>query len=81
MYRKACLKLDHDRPIRSCEQIMTFEIENMNGRRSSLLTRETGFKCRVGEIVTICHQLATDATLHSVPWRKLRRWAAPTRYT
>ena len=42
----------------------------LSGRRSSLLTRETGFKHRVGQINISCHQLATDVALHCVPWRK-----------
>ena len=36
---------------------------------------------QIGQISTSCQRLATDATLHCVPWRKLRRWAPPTRYT
>ena len=50
-----------------------------SSRRSSLLTREIGFKPTVGQINTSCHRLATDAALHCLPWRKLRRWAPPTR--
>ena len=51
-----------------------------SGRRSSFLTRKTGFKPRVGQINTSCHRLASNATLHCVPWHKLRRWVPPTRY-
>ena len=46
-----------------------------------LLTRETGFKPLVGQNNTSRHRLATNATLHCVPWCKLRQWAVPTRYT
>ena len=42
---------------------------------------ETRFKPRVGQINTSCRRLATDATLHCVPWRKLWRWASLTRFT
>ena len=50
-------------------------------RRSRLLTRETGFKPRVGQVNTSCHRLVIDAALHCVPWLKLQRWAPQTRYT
>ena len=49
-----------------------------SSRPSSPLTQVTGFKPRVSQIYTGCHRLATDATLHCVPWPKLRRWTPPT---
>ena len=52
----------------------------LSGRRSSHSMRKTGFKPRVGQFSRSFHQLATDAIMHCVPWRKLRRWAPPTRY-
>ena len=39
------------------------------------------FTPRIGHINLSGHQLATDATLHCVPWHKSRRWAPPTCYT
>ena len=59
---------------------MLFTI-SMSYKRSSLLTRQTGFKPRVGQIKTSCHPLATHATLYCVPWRKLRQCSPRTRYT
>ena len=32
------------------------------------------------KLTQVCHQLVTNATLHCVPYRKLRRWATPTHY-
>ena len=51
-----------------------------SGRRSTFLTRETGFKSRVDQINTSYYRLATNAILHCVPWHKLRQWAPPTHY-
>ena len=51
-----------------------------NGRRSNLVTQETGFTPGVGQISTSCHRLVYDATLHWVLRRKLRRWTSRIRY-
>ena len=53
----------------------------LSGRRSSLLTRETGLKPCVGQINTTCHRLNTEANLRCVFWRKFRQWDALTHHT
>ena len=52
-----------------------------SGEHSSLYLAQEEIKPQISQINTSWSRLATDATLHCVPWSKLQQWAPPTRYT